>query len=472
MVVRLVLGVSALGSDLLQELAAWPGELVVVTEASRTAERLREVGIAAQSVASIDADLLRSVRIDPDVVLVTAEDPDQARERLELAGEAFPGVARIAVVPEGSDRMALPAETVIDAAQLAAEDVLGALDPTAVERTRRLLSTLRGLSQPINVVMHDNPDPDAIGAAVGMVSLIEAIGGTAEAHYGGAITHQQNRAFVNLLSLELRQIDPDEGLGGDGGIVLVDHAHPGVNDPLDPDLEVDVIIDHHPSRDEAMATFVDRRHQVGATSTLVGDHLLRTGVAITDRLATALWYGIQVDTDGFRRGVSVLDFQTAARLVESVDADVLERIESPRMTAETLETIADAIANRHVDAGVLVTDVGAVGDRDALAQAADELVGMAGVETVCVFGHQDEVVYASARTRDPGLDLGDAIRIAFDQIGDAGGHEDMAGAQLPFGELPTSDEERGEMVEERFRVGVSRAGRPLPSGFIEDATEV
>ncbi len=467
MVVRLALGVSARGHDLLRSIADWPGTLQVVTESTRTAERLREAGVAAQSVATIDTTVLETMEIDPDVVIVAADDPEVARELLARVQRVLPEATRLAVVPTMGGADALPAHRVIDMNALAANGVLRAVEPSTVARTGRLVRTLRGLADPVRVVMHDNPDPDAIGAAVGVSHLIEVGGGTAEAVYGGAITHQQNRAFVNLLSLELTHVDEIERLEGAGGIVLVDHAHPGVNDGLDPEQSVDVIIDHHPSREEAAAAFVDRRHDVGATSTLVADHLLRAGITPSARLATALWYGIHVDTAGFRRGISTLDLETASRLIGTVDEDVLQQIEEPRMTAETLDTIADAIVNRHLVAEVLVTDVGALRDRDALAQAAEVLVEMAGVETVCAFGHREEMIYASARTRDPDLDLGEAVRIGFEQIGHAGGHEDMAGAQLPFGELPSSDAERSEMVEDRFREGVAVAGRPLPSGYLE-----
>jgi len=38
------------------------------------------------------------------------------------------------------------------------------------------------------------------------------------------------------------------------------------------------------------------------------------------------------------------------------------------------------------------------------------------------------------------LDLGETLRDAFDQIGSAGGHAGMAGAQIPLGLLGESDE--------------------------------
>jgi hypothetical protein len=119
---------------------------------------------------------------------------------------------------------------------------------------------------------------------------------------------------------------------------------------------------------------------------------------------------------------------------------------------------------------VLVTCLGEVSDRDALAQAADRLLDLEGIAVTFVFGFtgvdEESVVYASARARGTDLDLGEALRDAFGQVGSAGGHADMAGAQLPVGMLiDENDEDPGDVIEdvvtERFfdalGVGPNRA---------------
>jgi hypothetical protein len=63
----------------------------------------------------------------------------------------------------------------------------------------------------------------------------------------------------------------------------------------------------------------------------------------------------------------------------------------------------------------------------------------------------------SARARGREVDLGETLRIAFDHIGSAGGHADMAGAQVPitdaFGEFEDDAQRLAavrEMVTETF----------------------
>jgi nanoRNase/pAp phosphatase (c-di-AMP/oligoRNAs hydrolase) len=295
--------------------------------------------------------------------------------------------------------------------------------------------------------MHDNPDPDAIASAVALSRIADAVGVETVVCYYGEISHQENRALVNLLELDLRRLGPDDDTSVFGGIALVDHSRPGVNDQLPEATPVDVVIDHHPPRAPVEAKFVDLRSDVGATSTLLTGYLRQFGVEIDRTVATALLYGVRIDTADFSREVAAADFEAAAALLPHADGGVLERVESPSVGPETFETVAAAVRNREVKNGVLCSCVGEVVERDALAQAADRLLDMDGVNTTVVYGYRDGVVYVSARARGSDLDLGATLRTAFDRIGSAGGHADMAGAQIPLGVIgEVEGDERLELV--------------------------
>jgi len=254
----------------------------------------------------------------------------------------------------------------------------------------------------------------------------------------------------------------------------VDHSRPGVNDGLPPETEVAVVMDHHPPREPVEARFVDLRSNVGATSTLLTDYLKRLELEPSEELATGLLFGIRVDTNDFEREVCVEDFEAAAHLLRFANQDALQKIESPSMSCETFDTIGSAIDNRVVEADVLVSCVGAVPDRDALAQAADMLLDLENVTTTFVFGYTDDMVYASARARGTDTDLGETLREAFDQVGSAGGHADMAGAQLPIGMLVDPEDERPfevvrEVVTERFLETLElRPTRRSPDAFDDE----
>ena len=110
-------------------------------------------------------------------------------------------------------------------------------------------------------------------------------------------------------------------------------------------------------------------------------------------------------------------------------------------------------------------------NRDALPQAADLLITLEGVNTALVYGITDNAIVISARNRDIRLHLGNALSEAFGDMGDAGGHPNMAAATLPlhyFGKV----EDKARLLEiviepvlKKFRdLSVSRTkGRRMAS---------
>jgi len=125
------------------------------------------------------------------------------------------------------------------------------------------------------------------------------------------------------------------------------------------------------------------------------------------------------------------------------------------MSGDTLDTIARAIQNREVEGSVLSSCVGAIADRDALAQASDRLLTMEGVTATLVYGFNDGMIYVSARARGTDVDLGTTLREAFADIGSAGGHADMAGAQIPLGLFGQMEEEAEESLTTMVRNVIS-----------------
>ncbi|MFC7155216.1 DHH family phosphoesterase [Halomarina halobia] len=500
MTTRLVLGCGSFGYSLYEDLGGYPGELLVVTDDESRVEALREESIPATLGDCADPETVAAAVAEDDrpveSVIVAGTDAAVNRRATTAAREVYPDAMVLAYVPieadeEMSDAIERLADRVVRPEAAVTERII---EPTRQDglRIRQLRRVLREVEGTLAVVMHDNPDPDAIASAVALSAIAETAGCDAEAIYYGDITHQENLALVNLLEFDLVNLDPDDDLSGYGGFALVDHSRPGVNDQLPPDTNVDIVIDHHPPREPVEARFVDLRSDVGATSTLLVDYLRRLGVRPSTAVATGLLYGIRVDTKNFSREVVADDFEAAAYLLPYVDDATLERVESPSVSVDIIETIGRAIRNRRVEGPVLTSCVGRLRSRDALAQAADRLLDMEGISTTLVYGIQEGTIYASARTRGADLDVGETLREAFSQIGEAGGHADMAGAQIPLGLLGSveedSDEELREIIEdvindrffetlrarphwsatELFDDGVEGLGLPVGTGTSDD----
>jgi nanoRNase/pAp phosphatase (c-di-AMP/oligoRNAs hydrolase) len=469
---RLVLGASDAARRVVGVLSTWPGDLVAVVPDERTADDLADAGVAETRVGD---------PTDPpagtgaDTVYVAAGPATPAATR--AARERYPDALVVAQRPPGVDGDLSAADRVVDEVRAVADAVLAPATGPGATRLQRLRRVVTGAAEPVAVVTHDNPDPDAIGAALATVELAASMGVEAVACYGGTISHQENRALVNLLDIDLRRIDGD--LSGYGGVVLVDHSRPGVNDSLDPSTEVDAVVDHHPPREPVSAPFVDLRPEAGATSTLLAEYLEGYGLEPSPATATALLFGLRVDTREFTRETSERDFEAAAFLLPHVDTATLDRVGSPSIRPDVLDVLARAIRSRDVRDGTLAAGVGRIAEKDSLAQAADFLLGMAGVDVVIVYGFLDGTVHVSGRARGGAVDLGEAFRDAFGQIGSAGGHADMAGAQIPLGVLAEVDERSEtalaeiieDVVADRFFETLVTAPRVPDEDAVEMALE-
>lgn len=457
---RLVLGCGAVGLPFIERLADRPGTFLVLVDEGERTESLRESGVDTRHVDITDADDVRTVAGAVESVVVAPGDSGRLREVVRTARSAYPDAFVMACLDgsiDPTDRRAISEQVdrLVDLGDETGRGLLGLAGDQGI-RPRKLREVLRGIDGKLAVVAHDNPDPDAIASAVGLERIAADAGVDAEACYYGEISHQENRALVNLLEFDLRNLSPDADLSEFDAFALVDHSRPGVNDGLSEDTPIDIVIDHHPPREPIQARFVDLRSEVGATCTLVAGYLSQFNIDPSEALASGLLYGIRTDTQVFSRGVSIDDFEAAARLVKSADSEVLRQIDSPNITTETLDTLGRAISNRTVREDILVTNVGPISDRDTLAQAADQLLDMKSIATTLVFGYTEETVFVSSRARGVDRDLGEVLREAFGQIGSAGGHAAMAGAQIPVGMLTEDigEDERddviGEVISERF----------------------
>jgi nanoRNase/pAp phosphatase (c-di-AMP/oligoRNAs hydrolase) len=469
---------------LLADLKDRPGPLHIVTPDEHRVDTLGGEDATVTLGDPADPPTLSELGIDPATVIIASDQAVLATAR--RVRDLYADVMLLTYIPPtlpADDRRTLEtvADRVVEPTQAVAASVLEPVGDAGV-KLRQLQRVLRDVDGRLAIVAHDNPDPDAIASAIALERVAAAVGCAADVCYYGTIAHQENRAFVNVLEYDLLNLAPDAALDEYAAFALVDHSRPGVNDQLPADTPVDIVIDHHPPRVPIEARFVDLRSDVGATSTLLTEYVRKVLPTLDPDVATGLLFGIRVDTDEFSREVAVEDFEAAAYLLQQADLDELRRIETPSVSRDTVETIGRAIRNRRQEGTVLVSCVGELTDRDALAQAADRLLGLDGVHTTLVYGVMEGTVFASARARGAKIDLGEAMREAFGQIGSAGGHADMAGAQIPLGvlhEIEDAEVSRAEIVREvvddRFlrtmetRTDQTQTSRFRPTGYHEES---
>ena len=322
------------------------------------------------------------------------------------------------------------------------------IDNDAVDVTTRVDALLDILqtSQSFAIICHNNPDPDCLASAL----ALDYIAGEAgvehiDIYHGGEITHQQNRAMVNIFNIPTKSYT-GATLSDYDRLAFVDHGVPGRNNEVPAETSVDIVIDHHPT-DDVDAQYLDHQPDIGATATIMVEYLYALDLALDERLATALLFGIRRETLGFMRGVTEAEYAAAQYLHAEADKDTLRTLADSLFTGITLDAIGQAVLNRRVRGSCLVASAGRTSERDALPQAADYLLNLEGVSTTVVFGFIDDSIHLSARTRNTHVHIGEVIEEAFDDDGSAGGHREMAGGVVPLGPFtPSGADETVERI--------------------------
>lgn len=322
--------------------------------------------------------------------------------------------------------------------------VLAGLGWVALRRYRRTRAdrfreTLKSYDA-VAVLMHPDPDPDAMSCALAVQELAEAVDTETAAYYSGEIRHHENRAFQTVLSVEFEQIDHAHEVTG-RPVVLVDHNEPRGMPGAEKITPV-AVVDHHPG-DGAGSMFTDVRTDAGACASIMTEYFKQLSWRVRDdgddnsntlpsEVATGLLYGIMSDTNNLTQGCSDTEFAAAAFLYPAVDEESLDRIANPDVDEETLEVKARAFTERETRNAFAVSDVGEVSNVDAVPQAADELLQLEGVNAVVVLAEKDGTIHLKGRSRDDRIHMGDTLQDAIEDIpmAGAGGHPRMGGGQL------------------------------------------
>lgn len=405
-------------------------------------ETLKEQNLNALLGDISDADILSKLDIKHlESVFIVSSDIEANKKALAFIKKAAPDVQIVARAHDykqkeemeaaGADLVVLPSNLPLKAIASAVVQYIERI--TSVKLAQELKKLINSVGEgKLAIIVHDNPDPDAISSAMGLKEIANSVGVKADIIYRGRIGHHENKALVNLLDIEMDK-SKDFKPSDYKKIAMIECSIPGVNNLLSPGAEVSIVIDHHQTNiEEVRAEYVDIRPNIGATATIMTKYLQELEMPIRTELATALLYGIKVDTNDFRRNTDPADLTAAAYLYPLANHDILSRIETPSRSIEEIDILGEAIKNRQIKGSYLISNVGTIRNRDALAQAADYLLTLEGITTALVFGLGEDTIYISGRSRDDRVNMGKVMQDAFG--GDrAGGHAMLAGAQIPLG---------------------------------------
>jgi nanoRNase/pAp phosphatase (c-di-AMP/oligoRNAs hydrolase) len=296
-----------------------------------------------------------------------------------------------------------------------------------IHKVDRLCSMVKRGSSPL-ILIYGDPDPDAIGAAMGLATIWQAVGAQPIIRYTGNVSRYQNQLLLSYLKEEIAVLGKNEQ--EEAEFIAVVDAQPAFWKENKPAARV--IIDHHPECPcTNEAEFVDLQ-TVGSTCTMLTDYLSSIDFPINKQLATALHFGLSTDTNDLTRNATPEDIAAAAFLHSRSDHNFLGRLYRAKIPAAALDHIAWAISNRYAYRDLLIVHNGTIDTPDYLVQIADFLLYTCGVTWVVAAGVYKEKLVVVLRGDGHRLDVGARAKQAFDKIGSAGGHRIMGRAEIPL----------------------------------------
>ena len=302
--------------------------------------------------------------------------------------------------------------------------------PDLLAYTDAMLTWVSGRGK-ILIIVHDNPDPDSLASAMALRHLFAVrLNREAVIAFSGMIGRSENLAMARLLQIPLTPF-PLIDLKSFQVVCLLDTQPETGNNSLPPGSRVDIVVDHHPMRESSAACrWVDIRPDYGTTATILYQYLKVQGVSLGTKLATALFYAIKSETQDLGREAKRADRDAYLFLFPLANKTLLNSITRPRLPREYFVSLHSALEHATIYGNVLVAELKGVQFPELVAELADLLLRLEGMETVLCMGHYSTEMILSIRTSSEEINAGDLIKKLVVGIGSAGGHGMMAGGKV------------------------------------------
>lgn len=292
------------------------------------------------------------------------------------------------------------------------------------------LDTLFKISKRLLIVLHDNPDPDAIASAWALRSLAErkySIQTTMA--YGGFIGRAENRAMVRELKIPLKMIGRVRFSSYDK-IAMVDTQPGARNNSLPPDVSCHLVIDHHPRNRGLKAETVVIDTEVGATATILIEWLRASRLDFNADLATALTYAIRSETQDLGREASRRDIEAYLAVYPMARMRKLARMTHPKLPHSYFFTLNAALRRTMSFRNIIRAHIGEVPYPEVVAEMADLLLKHERISwSLCTGRFMGELII-SVRSSNPKAKAGKLIRVLVPDPDRAGGHDMFAGGKI------------------------------------------
>ena len=304
----------------------------------------------------------------------------------------------------------------------------------------------------IYIQTHNIPDPDAIASAFGLQQILLKYGISSTICYDGDIDKLSSSKMLEMFNIEMFADDEIVAdMKEDDYIICVDSQKNAGNITDLPGDEV-AAIDHHPTTSknaDIEYKYKDIR-LLGACSTIITDYYLDLGLTPSTDVATALLYGIKIDTLQFSRGVTQEDIAAFAFLNPIIDIRNMGRLEMNNLEYNDLQAYGAAIENIKVFDYFGITHIPFACPDAMIAIVADFILSLIEIEVAVIYCDRPDGLKFSVRSERDDILANEIVVKALEGVGGGGGHATMAGGRIPSSNLAALGQYPDDELTERF----------------------
>lgn len=290
----------------------------------------------------------------------------------------------------------------------------------------KLVSLLKG--HKVYLQTHNFPDPDALASAYGMQVFLHAHGVESTICYAGEVEANSTKKMMEVFQIDACEIDDIHDMKPEDYIVTIDGQKYNSNLSDFPGDEV-ACIDHHPTMKPCAYQYSDLRI-CGACASIVTSYFKESGTTLDMKTATALLYGIKMDTDSFNRGVTDFDIEMFAYLHKIADNQIIISLSHNNYEIQDLYAYGEAIRNIKIYDNVGFASISFDCPDALVAMISDFILGLDIVEFAVVYAARNGGYKFSVRNETKHYHAGTVTARALKDLGDGGGHFAMAGGMI------------------------------------------
>lgn len=323
-----------------------------------------------------------------------------------------------------------------------------------MEKIQRLLDLCKG--HPTYIQAHNFPDPDALASGYGLRQFLRRFGIPALFCYDGLLDKRACKKMTEVFHVEALSLRELGEIPDDSVLICVD-SQKGAGNVTPLSVEVAACIDHHPTFIPAEYLYQDIR-RAGSCASIISEYYKRAGIEPDMDTATALLYGIKIDTRQFSRGVTPLDIEMFQFLERYYDEERLHRVNFNTMMFADLKAYASAIENISVYGSAGFAEIDFPCSDDLIAMISDFFLTLDELDLSVAYSRREDGIKFSVRSEKKEVHAGYWVKLALAGLGSGGGHAYMGGGIIPCENIWKLGIYPEEVIRDRFLDAQQSAG--------------